>query len=56
MYEKSYDVFCKKVIEMEVIGNKQIKYMKDLLEKFVIIAKDTENVDLNIELLNSSND
>ena len=30
---------------MEVIGNKQIKYMKDLLEKFVIIAKDTENVD-----------
>ena len=45
MYEKSYDVSCKKVIEMEVIGNKQIKYMKDLLEKFVIIAKDTENVD-----------
>ena len=45
VYEKSYDVFCKKVIEMEVIGNKQKKYMKDLLEKFVIIAKDTENVD-----------
>ena len=33
------------VIETEVIGNKQIKYMKDSLEKFVIIAKDTENVD-----------
>ena len=45
VYEKSYDVFCKKVIETEVIGNKQIKYMKDLLEKFVIIAKHTENVD-----------
>ena len=45
VYEKSYDVFCKKVIETEVIGNKQIKYMKDLLEKFVIIAKDTENMD-----------
>jgi hypothetical protein len=46
VYEKSYDVFCKKVIETEVIGNKQIKYMKDLLEKFVIIAaKDTGNVD-----------
>ena len=45
MHEKSYDVFCKKVIEMEVIGNKQIKYMKDLLEEFVIIANDTENVD-----------
>jgi hypothetical protein len=45
VYEKSYDVFCKKVIETEIIGNKQIKYMKDLLEKFVIIAKDTENVD-----------
>ncbi|XP_028413789.1 uncharacterized protein LOC114536635 [Dendronephthya gigantea] len=45
VYEKSYDVFCKKVIETEVIANKQIRYMKDLLEKFVIIAKDTENVD-----------
>ena len=46
VYEKSYDVFCKKVIETGVIENKQIKYMKDLLEKFVIIAaKDTENVD-----------
>ena len=45
VYEKSYDVFCEKVIETEVIKNKQIKYMKDLLKKFVIIAKDTENVD-----------
>ena len=45
VYEKSYDVFCKKVIETEVVGNKKIKYRKDLLEKFVIIAKDTENVD-----------
>ena len=44
VYEKSYDVFCEKVIE-EVIKNKQIKYMKDLLKKFVVIAKDTENVD-----------
>ncbi len=45
VYEKSYDVFCKKVIETEVIGNKQIKYMNELLEKFVTIARDTENVD-----------
>ena len=45
VYEKSYDVFCEKVIETEVIKNKQIKYMRDLLKKFVIIAKDTENVD-----------
>ena len=45
IYAKSYDVFCKKVIETEVIGDRQIKYMKDLLEKFVTIAKDTENVD-----------
>ena len=42
LYKKSYDA---KVIETEVIGNKQIRYMKDLLEKFVIIAKETENVD-----------
>ncbi len=45
VYEKSYDVFCKKVIETEVIGNKQMKYMNELLEKFVTIARDTENVD-----------
>ena len=25
--------------------NKQLKYMKDLLVKFVIVPKDTENVD-----------
>jgi hypothetical protein len=45
VYDKSYDVFCKTVIEMEVIRHKQIKYMKDLLEKFVTIARNTENVD-----------
>jgi hypothetical protein len=45
-FSRVYDVFCKKVIETEVIGNKRIKYTKDLLEKFVIIAaKDTGNVD-----------
>ena len=31
VYAKSYDVFCKKVIETEIIGDKQIKNMKDLL-------------------------
>ena len=45
VYAKSYDVFRKKVIEMEIIEDKQIKYMEDLLEKFVTIAKDTGNVD-----------
>ena len=44
-YEKSYDVFCKEVIETEIIGNKKIMYMKDILEKFVTIAKVIENVD-----------
>ena len=45
VYEKSYDVFCKEVIETEVIGGKKIMYMKDILEKFVTIAKVIENVD-----------
>ena len=44
VYEKSYDVFCKEVIETEVIGNKKIMYMKNILEKFVTIAKVIENV------------
>ena len=34
VYEKSYDVFCKEVIETEIIGDKKIIYMKDILEKF----------------------
>ena len=45
MYEKSYDVFCKEIIETEVIGDKKIVYMKDILEKFITIAKVVENVD-----------
>ena len=45
VYEKSYDVFCKEVIETEVVGGKKIMYMKDILEKFVTIAKVIENVD-----------
>ena len=45
MYEKSYDVFCKGVIETEVIGDKKIMYLKDILEKYVTIAKVIENVD-----------
>ena len=45
VYEKSYDVFCKEVIEMEVTGDKKIMYMKDILEKFVTIAKVIQNVD-----------
>ena len=48
VYEKPYDVFCKGVIETEVIGDKKIMYLKDILEKFVYfvtIAKVIENVD-----------
>ena len=44
VYEKSYDVFCKEVIETKVIGDKKIMYMKEILEKFVAIAKVIENV------------
>jgi hypothetical protein len=36
---------------MEVIGNKQIKYMKDLLEKFVIIATTDEKLSPTCVLL-----
>ena len=45
--EKSYDVFCKGVIETEVIGDKKIMYLKDILEKFVTIAKVIKNVDVS---------
>ena len=45
MYERSYNVFCKEVVETEIIKGKAIMYMMHLLEKFVVIAKETENVD-----------
>ena len=45
IYEKSYKVFCKDVIELEVIKGKAIKYMKELLSKFIVIVKETEKVD-----------
>ena len=45
VYEKSYGILCKEVIEPEIIKRKEIRYMKDLLLKLVAIAKDTENVD-----------
>lgn len=45
LYERSYEVFCKSVIETEVIQNKSIVYMKDLLQRFIYIAKKTEDVD-----------
>ena len=47
----------KYVIETEVIGDKKIMYMKDILENFVIIAKAIENVGAsNYRALNSSDD
>ena len=40
------DVFCKEVIIItEIIEDKKIMYMKDILEKFVTIAKVIKNVD-----------
>ena len=45
VYDKSYDVFYKEVIKTEVIADKKIMYMNDILAKFVIIAKVIENVD-----------
>ena len=45
VYEKSYDVFYKEVVEKEVIVGKKVKYMKELIEKFITIAKNTENID-----------
>ena len=44
MYSKSYEVFCKNVIETEIIENREIMYMKDLLHKFVSTAHEVENV------------
>ena len=45
MYSRSYEVFCKNIIETEIIENRQIMYMKDLLHKFVSVAHEVENVD-----------
>ena len=36
LYQKGYEKFCQ-VIEKEIIGNKQIRYMTDLFKEFVKI-------------------
>jgi hypothetical protein len=52
VYEKSYDVFCKKVIETEVIGNKQIKYMKICWRNVLSLLRTLRMwTHLNIELI-----
>ena len=45
IYEEAFAYFCEEVIEKEIIGNKQIRYLQDLLKKFVNIADKIENVD-----------
>ena len=45
VYEKSYSIFCKEVIEAGIIERKELKYMEDLFVKFVEIAKEKESVD-----------
>ena len=58
VYEKSYDVFCKGVIETEVIGDKKIMYLKDILKRNLLPLLKSSRMwmHLNVELLNSSND
>jgi hypothetical protein len=57
VYEKSYDVFCKKVIETKVIGNKQIRYIWKICWRNLLSLLRTLRMwtHLNTELLNSSN-
>eukprot|EP00794_Sanderia_malayensis_P000765 gene765-55_t len=44
-YQLSYDIFFQKVIEHDLLKNKQVKYMKELLKNFIVIVKDTEGED-----------
>ena len=44
-YEKTFEVFCKDVIEGQIINNKEIRYMKELLNKFIAMAMETDQVD-----------
>ena len=44
-YEESYTVFCTQVVETELIMNNGIMHMKDLLNRFIAKARETENID-----------
>ena len=45
VYEESFENVCEEVIKKEIIRNKQIRYLQDLLKKFVNIVEKIENVD-----------
>ena len=44
-YEKTFEFFCKNVIEGQIIKNKDIIYMKELLNRFIAMAMDIDQVD-----------
>ena len=44
-YEKTFEIFCKNVIEGQIIKDKDIIYMKELLNRFIAMAMDTDQVD-----------
>ena len=45
LYEKSYEHFCKEVIEKKLIKNKKVKFMRDLFNAFVKVVADIEGLD-----------
>ena len=45
LYAKAFDVFCSEFIMKRVIENRELLYLKDLLEKFIVYAREVEDVD-----------
>ena len=45
IYEKAYEAFCTDIIEPELVQNKQVKCMNDLLSMFVEIAEKVDGTD-----------
>ena len=45
LYQKAYQTLCVEVVENNLIGQKQIKYMTELFNQFVLIVNKEEGLD-----------
>ena len=45
LYQKAYQTFCVEVVENNLIAQKQIKYMTELFNQFVLIVNKEEGLD-----------
>ena len=46
LYKKSFDIFCRDIVEDKIIKQNTIMHMNKLVELFVEIVRENENIDI----------